>query len=103
RPAPAARALRGCAILGPPSAASRGPPWTCTPRSSRCSSSPLLAPLVSGLMPVRSRVPQVVVLLLGGIVIGPSMLHLASPDDVALLSDLGMGFLFLLAGYELEP
>lgn len=63
----------------------------------------LLAPLVSGLMPVRSRVPQVVVLLLGGIVIGPSMLHLASPDDVALLSDLGMGFLFLLAGYELEP
>jgi Kef-type K+ transport system membrane component KefB len=63
----------------------------------------LLAPLLSGLMPVRSRVPQVVVLLLGGILIGPSMLDLAAPDDVTLLSDLGMGFLFLLAGYELEP
>ncbi|GLY57217.1 MAG: cation:proton antiporter [Cellulosimicrobium funkei] len=63
----------------------------------------LLAPLLTGLMPVRSRVPQVVVLLLGGILVGPSALDLATPDDVTLLSDLGMGFLFLLAGYELEP
>jgi len=63
----------------------------------------LLAPLLTGLMPVRSRIPQVVVLLIGGILIGPSALALAAPADVELLSDLGMGFLFLLAGYEIEP
>ncbi|MGW2092596.1 cation:proton antiporter domain-containing protein [Promicromonospora sukumoe] len=63
----------------------------------------LLAPLLTALMPVRSRLPQVVLLLLGGVLIGPSVLKLAAPDDVTLLSDLGMGFLFLLAGYELEP
>jgi Kef-type K+ transport system membrane component KefB len=63
----------------------------------------LLAPLVAGLLPARTRVPQVVLLLAGGIVIGPAALDLAGPDDVTLLSDLGMGFLFLLAGYELEP
>jgi Kef-type K+ transport system membrane component KefB len=63
----------------------------------------LLAPLLAGLMPVRSRLPQVVLLLLGGVLIGPALLDLAGPADVTLLSDLGMGFLFLLAGYELEP
>jgi Kef-type K+ transport system membrane component KefB len=63
----------------------------------------VLAPLLAGLMPVRSRLPQVVLLLLGGVVIGPAMLRLAGPVDVSLLSDLGMGFLFLLAGYELQP
>ncbi|MFC8922161.1 cation:proton antiporter [Cellulosimicrobium sp. NPDC057127] len=63
----------------------------------------LAAPLLTGLMPVRSRVPQVVLLLLGGVVIGPQLLDLAGPDSVTLLADLGMGFLFLLAGYELEP
>lgn len=60
-------------------------------------------PLLIGIMPVRSRVPQVVLLLLGGVVIGPQALSLSTPDSVSLLSDLGMGFLFLLAGYELEP
>ncbi|KAJ8146095.1 hypothetical protein OY671_000833 [Metschnikowia pulcherrima] len=61
------------------------------------------APSLTGLMPVRSRVPQVVVSSSGGILVGPSALDLATPDDVTLLSDLGMGFLFLSAGYELEP
>jgi Kef-type K+ transport system membrane component KefB len=63
----------------------------------------LAAPLLTGLMPVRSRVPQVVLLLLGGVVIGPQLLDVSGPDSVTLLADLGMGFLFLLAGYELEP
>ncbi|WP_216093386.1 cation:proton antiporter [Cellulosimicrobium cellulans] len=63
----------------------------------------LAAPLLAGLMPVRSRVPQVVLLLLGGVVIGPQVLDASGPDAVTLLADLGMGFLFLLAGYELEP
>ncbi|OLT47893.1 cation:proton antiporter [Cellulosimicrobium sp. CUA-896] len=63
----------------------------------------LAAPLLTGLMPVRTRVPQVVLLLLGGVAIGPQVLDASGPDAVTLLADLGMGFLFLLAGYELEP
>lgn len=62
-----------------------------------------LALLVVAAMPARFRLPQVVVLLAGGVIIGPEVLHLSSPADVGLLSDLGMGFLFLLAGYELDP
>ncbi|MCB7135904.1 cation:proton antiporter [Cellulosimicrobium marinum] len=63
----------------------------------------LLAPVLAFLMPVRSRVPQVVILLLGGVLIGPQVLDVSDPASVTLLADLGMGFLFLLAGYELEP
>lgn len=62
-----------------------------------------LALLVVWAMPARFRLPQVVVLLAGGVVIGPEVLAFSSPADVSLLSDLGMGFLFLLAGYELDP
>ena len=62
-----------------------------------------LSPLLVGLAPSRMRVPQVVLLLLGGVIIGPQVLDLSSPGSVSLLSDLGMGFLFLLAGYELDP
>ncbi|HJV14655.1 MAG TPA: cation:proton antiporter [Propionibacteriaceae bacterium] len=59
-----------------------------------------LAPLVVGLMPLR--VPQVVVLIIGGVIIGPQALDLAEPGSIELLSIVGLGFLFLLAGYELE-
>jgi Kef-type K+ transport system membrane component KefB len=62
-----------------------------------------LAPILVGLMPRRYRLPPVVLLLIGGVVIGPQLLDLSSADDVTLLSDLGMGFLFLMAGYELDP
>jgi Kef-type K+ transport system membrane component KefB len=61
----------------------------------------LIAPLVVGLAPVL-RVPQVVLLLVGGVLIGPQVLHLAGPADVRLLADVGLGFVFLLAGYEVE-
>jgi Kef-type K+ transport system membrane component KefB len=60
-----------------------------------------LAPLIVGLVP-RLRVPQVVVLIVGGVIVGPQVLDLAEPDSIALLSNVGLGFLFLLAGYELE-
>jgi Kef-type K+ transport system membrane component KefB len=60
-----------------------------------------LAPLIVGLIP-RLRVPQVVVLIVGGVIIGPQVLDLAEPDSIELLSNVGLGFLFLLAGYELE-
>ena len=59
------------------------------------------APLVVALIP--GRIPQVVVLIVGGIVIGPQVLGVGQPQDVALFANLGLGFLFLLAGYELDP
>jgi Kef-type K+ transport system membrane component KefB len=60
-----------------------------------------LAPILVGLLR-RLRVPQVVVLIIGGAVIGPQVLDLADKSSIALLSNVGLGFLFLLAGYELE-
>jgi Kef-type K+ transport system membrane component KefB len=59
-----------------------------------------LAPIVSGLL--SRRVPQVVIFILGGILIGPQVLGWADPEGLQLVSNLGLGFLFLLAGYELE-
>jgi Kef-type K+ transport system membrane component KefB len=60
-----------------------------------------LAPVIVGLLP-RLRVPQVVVLIVGGVIVGPQVLALAEPDSIELLSNVGLGFLFLLAGYDLE-
>jgi Kef-type K+ transport system membrane component KefB len=60
-----------------------------------------LAPLVAGLLH-RAKVPQVVLLILGGIVVGPDVLGWGHPDSIELISNVGLGFLFLLAGYELE-
>jgi Kef-type K+ transport system membrane component KefB len=59
------------------------------------------APIVVAFLP--GRMPQVVLLIAGGIVIGPEVLDLAEPDDITLFANLGLGFLFLLAGYELDP
>jgi Kef-type K+ transport system membrane component KefB len=50
----------------------------------------------------RVRLPQVVVLIVGGAIVGPEILGWADPSDVVLLADVGLGFLFLMAGYELE-
>jgi Kef-type K+ transport system membrane component KefB len=61
-----------------------------------------LAPLVVAVLP-GPRLPQVVVFLLGGILIGPHVLGLAETGNIALLANIGLGFLFLLAGYELNP
>ncbi len=61
-----------------------------------------LAPLVVAVLP-GPRVPQVVILIFAGILIGPHVLGLAEPASIRLLSNVGLGFLFLLAGYELDP
>jgi Kef-type K+ transport system membrane component KefB len=46
----------------------------------------------------------VVVLLLLGILIGPAVLGLATKEGpIHLLNDVGLGFLFFIAGYELNP
>ncbi|MFY9927705.1 MAG: cation:proton antiporter [Streptosporangiaceae bacterium] len=61
-----------------------------------------LAPIVCSALP-RARVPQVVVLILCGVLIGSQGLGLADTASIKLLSNVGLGFLFLLAGYELDP
>ncbi len=59
------------------------------------------APFVSAFL-ARLLVPQVVVLIAGGVLIGPQVGGLAAPESVELVANVGLGFLFLLAGYELE-
>jgi Kef-type K+ transport system membrane component KefB len=61
-----------------------------------------LTPLVVALLP-GPRIPQVVIFLFGGVLIGPHGLGVAESSNIQLLSNIGLGFLFLLAGYELHP
>lgn len=60
-------------------------------------------PIVAKLIP-NKLVPETVFLLIAGALLGP---HLAGAivltDSVGLQSDLGLAFLFLLAGYEINP
>ncbi len=61
------------------------------------------APVIARLIP-RRPVPETVLLLIGGAVLGPSLLNVIWLDEsVLLLSDLGCAMLFLLAGYEINP
>lgn len=61
-----------------------------------------LAPLINEL-PLRFRLPLVVIELLFGIVIGPQGLDLvAAEGSIPTLSALGLSFLFFLAGLELD-
>ncbi len=60
-----------------------------------------LAPIITRLVP--GRPPQVLFLILGGVIIGPHALGFANSGDIELLASLGLGFLFLLAGQELDP
>jgi Kef-type K+ transport system membrane component KefB len=60
-----------------------------------------LAPIITRLVP--GRPPQVLFLILGGVIIGPHVLGFANSADIELLAGLGLGFLFLLAGHELDP
>ncbi len=60
-----------------------------------------LAPFICALLH-RLRLPQVVVLIVGGVIVGPEVLDLAQPASLELIANVGLGFLFLLAGYELE-
>ena len=61
-----------------------------------------LAPIIVAALP-GPRIPQVVVLIFSGILIGPHGLGLADTASIKLLANVGLGFLFLLAGYELDP
>lgn len=60
---------------------------------------PLLADRIPGHI-----IPETVFLLIAGAVLGPNLLGAFQLDTVLeRLSDLGMAFLFLLAGYEINP
>ena len=59
-----------------------------------------LAPVISALIP-KVRVPQVVILIFGGIAIGQAGLDQSSA--LQLIAYVGLGFVFLLAGFEVEP
>ena len=60
------------------------------------------SPLLAGFVP-RRLVSEVVLLLGFGILIGPYGLELAAMDaPINLLRELGLAFLFLLAGFEVE-
>ncbi len=61
-----------------------------------------LAPTITAMLP-RPRPPQVVILIFSGIIIGPAVLGLGDTHSIRLLANVGLGFLFLLAGYELDP
>ena len=62
-----------------------------------------LAPFLASLVPGRA-VPEVVFLVFAGALLGPSGARLVSVGStpIQLVSDLGMGFLFLMAGYEMD-
>ena len=60
---------------------------------------PILAKLIPGKL-----IPETVFLLIAGAVLGPNLAGaIELTDSVGLLSDLGLAFLFLLAGYEINP
>ena len=61
-----------------------------------------LAPVIVSALP-GPKIPQVILLIFAGVLIGPHGLGLADTSSIKLLSDIGLGFLFLLAGYELDP
>ena len=62
----------------------------------------LLAPLLSWGVP-RRMLPETVLLILGGVIIGPDVLGIAHIGrDIGFLRELGIAFLFLMAGYEID-
>lgn len=61
------------------------------------------APLIAQTIP-RKPIPETVLLLAFGAVLGPYGLNIISiSESISLLSELGLAFLFLLAGYEINP
>ncbi len=62
-----------------------------------------ICPIISQAIP-RRPIPETVFLLIGGMICGPHLLDLIhETETIGVLSDLGLSFLFLLAGYEINP
>lgn len=61
-----------------------------------------VCPVISSLVP-NKMLPESVLLLIAGMIFGEHVLNIIADDSaISLLSDLGLAFLFLLAGYEIE-
>lgn len=61
------------------------------------------SPFIASAIPGKP-VPETVFLLVFGAVLGPHMLGIIHVDaEVSLVSELGLAFLFLLAGFEIDP
>ena len=61
-----------------------------------------VAPIVAVLLPGQ-RVPALIMLILGGVLIGPEVLGLEMTPEIQLIADVGLGMVFLLAGFEIDP
>lgn len=62
-----------------------------------------VTPLIARAFP-RGLVPETVVLLVCGTLLGPHAAGVIDlTDSITMLSELGLAFLFLLAGYEIDP
>jgi Kef-type K+ transport system membrane component KefB len=62
-----------------------------------------LAPFVVAILP-GPKIPEVAVLLVLGVVIGPQVLDVAQVSEpIGLFAAVGLGFLFFVAGFELPP
>ena len=62
-----------------------------------------LSPIIARLVP-RGLVPETVILLLAGALLGPYMAGIIqTTDSIEMIAELGLAFLFLLAGYEINP
>lgn len=62
-----------------------------------------ICPVIASILPGKI-IPETVFLLIIGMIFGPNVLGIVQAGDaINLLSDLGLSFLFLLAGYEINP
>ncbi len=62
-----------------------------------------ICPIICELIP-GNFISETVLLLVTGMLVGPYVLNIVDVDGaISLLNDLGLGFLFLLAGYEIDP
>lgn len=63
----------------------------------------IVAPILAALIP-KKPVPEVVFLLVAGAILGPHMMGLIQINEsISFFSEFGLAFLFLLAGYEINP
>src|SRR5450631_53549 len=61
-----------------------------------------VTPLVMARLPCL-KIPEVVLLIIFGIIVGPQALDIANFDSsISLVANFGLGMLFLLAGFELD-
>ena len=60
------------------------------------------APIIAVLLPGQ-RIPQLILLILGGVLIGPQVLGLEVSPEIELIANVGLGLVFLLAGFEIDP